>query len=275
VSAGTVREALGAATDALSAAGVESARLDAELLLAEASGLDRATLAAEPEAGVEAGAARVFGELVRRRIRREPVAYILGRRGFRHLELAVDSRVLIPRPETELLVEVALELEPASVLDVGSGSGAVALAIADELPGAEVLATDTSAAALEVARQNAERLGLGERVRFEPEPPAARSFDLVVANLPYVSEAEWDRLQPEITRYEPRAALVSGPTGLEMIEALLEAITAGRPAARAVALEVGHGQAEKVSELVGWSGYGKVGIRADLAGVERIVVGRR
>src|SRR5581483_10867540 len=165
--AGRVREALEAASDAFAAAGVDTPRLDAELLLAEATGCDRAQLAAEPEASVDAGAARRFGSMVRRRVRREPVAYILGRKGFRHLDLAVDSRALIPRPETELLVEIALELDPRSVLDVGTGSGAVALAVADELPTVEVVATDTSERALELARENAARLALADRVRFE------------------------------------------------------------------------------------------------------------
>src|SRR5919106_4366413 len=195
VTTGSVRDALAGASDALAAAGVETPRLDAEVLLGEATGWDRARLAAEPEAGVPAGPGRQFAEMVRRRLRREPVAYILGRRGFRSIELAVDPRVVIPRPETELLGELALELGPGRVLDVGTGSGAVALAIADELPECEVVATDTSAAAFEVARGNAERLGLAERVRFfEGMLPSedtgwvgdegAEAFDLVVANLP-------------------------------------------------------------------------------------------
>src|SRR3954447_17515614 len=130
--------------------------------------------------------------MVRRRLRREPVAYILGRKGFRYLELAVDPRVLVPRPETELLVELALELQPARVLDVGTGSGAIALAVADELPEAEVIATDTSPTALEVARANAARLGLSGRVRFVEGtlPDTDGGWDLVVANLPYVAERD-------------------------------------------------------------------------------------
>ena len=126
VAAGTVGEALTSAREALRAAGVDSPSLDAELLLSEATGRDRATLAAHPEAPVDAAAARAFGVMVRRRLQREPLAYITGRRGFRRIELAVDGRVLIPRPETELLVEYALEREPATLLDVGTGSGAVA-----------------------------------------------------------------------------------------------------------------------------------------------------
>src|SRR4051812_13294415 len=136
----SVREALDAAVDALAAMKVDEPRLDAELLLGEAMGCERAVLLADSGAEVPAAAARSFGEMVRRRLRREPVAYILGRKGFRNLELVVDRRVLVPRPETELLVELALELKPARVLDVGTGSGAIALAVADELPQTEVTA---------------------------------------------------------------------------------------------------------------------------------------
>lgn len=273
-SAATVRDALGGAVDALAAAGVDSPRLDAELLLAEATGWDRARLAAEPEAGVPADAARRFGETVRRRLRREPVAYILGRRGFRSIELEVDRRVLVPRPETELLVEVAIEARPRRVLEIGTGSGAVALAIAHELLGCEVIATDTSPEALEVARSNAERLGLGERVEFveamlPPEPPR---IDLIVANLPYVSEGEWDGLEPEVTEWEPRGALLAGPDGLELLRA---AAAVGATATASMALEVGAGQAESVAELLFEAGFGSVETRADLAGIPRVVWGRK
>jgi release factor glutamine methyltransferase len=264
-------DALAAAADALGAAGVETPRLDSELLLAEATGRDRALLAAEPEAPIEPGAARVFAEMVRRRLRREPVAYIVGRKGFRELELSVDRRALIPRPETELLVDVTLELGPATVLDVGTGCGSVALAIASELPRAEVAATDTSPEALELARENAARLGLADRVRFEGASVPRRRFDLVVANLPYVREGEWERLEPEITRFEPRAALVAGVDGLEAITALVDA----GPACDAIALEVGEGQAAPVAELVRDAGFGSVVLRRDLAGIDRVVLGRR
>jgi release factor glutamine methyltransferase len=276
VAAGSVRVALGAATTALEAAGCETPRLDAELLLAEASGRDRVRLAADSEAGVDPVAARRFGEMVRRRIRREPVAYILGRRSFRGIELAVDPRALIPRPETELLVEVALELRPRRVLDVGTGSGAVALAVADELPEAEVVATDTSAPVLELARGNAARLGLAERVAFEHAslPAGGGEFDLLVANLPYVSEADYRTLQPEIARYEPREALVAGPTGLEAIEGLLEELAARSVAAGALGLEVGAGQADTVAGLMRRAGFEAVEARRDLAGIERVVIGK-
>lgn len=272
--AGSVRDALGGAVDALAAAGVETPRLDAEVLLAEATGWERARLAAEPEAGVPAGAARRFGEMVRRRLRREPVAYIVGRKGFRRIELEVDSRVLVPRPETELLVELALELSPRRVLDMGTGSGAVALAIAEELAGCELLATDTSSAALEVARANAERLGLADRVAFHeamlpPEPPR---LDLIVANLPYVAEAEWEGLEPEVTEWEPREALLAGEDGLDVIRAAIPLAAAAAPA---LALEVGARQAPAVSELLFEAGFAKVETRADLVDIPRVVWGRK
>jgi release factor glutamine methyltransferase len=268
-----VRAALSAAVDALEAVGVDSPRLDAELLLCEAIGCDRARLAAEPEAGVPAGAARRFGELVRRRLRREPVAYILGRKGFRGIELEVDSRVLVPRPETELLAELALALEPGRVLDVGTGSGAIALAIAAELPGCEVVATDTSAAALEVARGNAARLGLAERVVFVEAmmPPERGGFDLLVANLPYVAEGDWGDLEPEVTEWEPREALLAGPDGLDVLRVAIPAAAGVAPVA---AFEVGAGQAPAVSEMLFEAGFGAVETRADLAGIPRVVVGR-
>jgi release factor glutamine methyltransferase len=269
--AASARDALAAATDALAAAGVDSPRLDAELLLAEATGVDRARLAAEPQTPVEPAAGRRFGQMVRRRALREPVAYILGRKGFREIELAVDPRVLIPRPETELLVEVAVELASRTVLDVGTGSGAVALAVAHELPGSEVTATDTSSAALDLARENARRLGLDGRVRFVAGSPPRERFDLVLANLPYVREDEWAGLAPEITEFEPREALVSGPDGLDAIRSLLDE----PPECAAITLEVGAGQAGAVSEMVSGAGFQSVETRRDLSGIDRVVVGRR
>jgi release factor glutamine methyltransferase len=272
-------DALAAAIDALAAAGVESPRLDAELLLSDASGIDRTRLISDPDCGIEPGAARAFGQMVRRRLRREPVAYILGRRWFRDLELLVDSRALIPRPETEQLVEVGVELGVARVLDVGTGSGAVALALAAELPDAEVVATDSSPAALDLAAENAARLGLAGRVRFEPGTlPGDGTFDLLLANLPYVAEGEWGSLAPEIRDWEPRGALLAGADGLDAIRSLLDAIAAraesGEAVADAVALEVGAGQAMRVEQLVAEAGYERTEVRNDLAGIPRVIIGR-
>lgn len=260
--------------DALRAAGVASPSLDAELLLAEAMERERALLLAQPSTSVPPGAARRFAEMVRRRLRREPVAYILGRKGFRHIELAVDRRVLIPRPETEMLVELALETQPRSVLDVGTGSGAIALAVAEELPACSVTATDTSEDALALARENAGRLGLAGRVRFlDCMLPPGESFDLVLANLPYIAEPEWPALEPELTGWEPQQAFLAGPEGLDAYRQLL----AGGVAAISpmLAMEVGEGQAAAVADLALAAGFRAVEVRRDLAGIERVVIGRR
>jgi release factor glutamine methyltransferase len=274
---GTVAEALASATDALVAAGVGEPRLDAELMLAEATGLSRTTLAARPETGVDPAAARRFGVMMRRRIAREPLAYVLGRRGFRRIELEVDSRVLVPRPESEILVELAPEIQPKTVLDMGTGSGAIALAIADEMEDVEVVATDVSGEALDVARANAERLGLADRVRFVhaslPEEGAA--FDLLVGNLPYVTEGEITLVQPEVAKWEPRVAVVSGPFGIDAIQGLVDALVAGAVRADVVGLETGAGQGEMVADLMREAGYTRTEVRPDLAGLDRCVVARR
>lgn len=271
----SARDALGAATDALRAAGVDTPRLDAEVLLAEATGATRAEIAASPETALDPFATRTYAEFVRRRLRREPVGYITGRKGFRRIELAVDRRVLIPRPETELLVELALELRPSRVLDVGTGSGAIALAIADEVPGAQVVATDLYADPLDVARANAARLGLDGRVGFVQGSLASGDFDLLVANLPYVTEREWQALAPELREWEPRGALTPGPTGLEAIDALLgELSVSPGTSAAAIGLEVGAGQAQTVADLVRRAGFAEIEVRRDLAGIDRVVVAR-
>jgi release factor glutamine methyltransferase len=278
----TVGDALDAAVDALDAAGCESARLDAEVLLADATSWDRAHIAAQPDARLPVGASRDFAGMVRRRVRREPVAYILGRKGFRRIELIVDRRVLIPRPETELLVELALELGPERVLDVGTGSGAIAIAVADEIDNARVTAIDTSFDAVRVAQANADRLGLADRVEVVLRGPSSlmgaqpdgRPFDVLLANLPYVSEDEWENLSPEIREYEPREALVPGETGLEAIASLAEELLGLAPRPSVVALEIGPGQADEVSRLVKAAGYEEIEIRSDLAGHDRVVIGR-
>jgi release factor glutamine methyltransferase len=257
----TVRDALDSALVALTASGVETPRLDAEVLLAAALGVDRAALIADPSRGVEP---EPFREFVARRARREPVAYILGRKGFRRLELDVDPRVLIPRPETEHVVEAALSLPAgARVVDVGTGSGAIALALADERPDLRVLGTESSPGALAVARANVARLGLPvELVEGELLEPVGGPVDAVVSNPPYVADGE--PLAPELG-YEPHAALYGGPDGLDVLRRLAAAVRD----VPFVAVEVGAGQAAEVASMLG-----ATEVVRDLAGIERVVVRR-
>jgi release factor glutamine methyltransferase len=251
---------LESATARLAGAGCDTPRLDAELLLAHALGVDRARLFID-DVEVPDG----FGSLVDRRAAREPVAYIVGFKDFRRIRLAVDRRVLIPRPETELLVEVGHALpECARVADVGTGSGAVALALKDERPDLDVTALDISEDALTVARDNAVRLGLD--VRFvQADLLDDAQYDAVLANLPYVPSGV--ELQPEISQYEPDAALFAGPDGLDLIRRLVARVD-GVPL---VALEVGFGQEAEVADLLG----GRTEILRELAGHDRVVVARR
>jgi release factor glutamine methyltransferase len=270
----SVREALDSAVVALTAAGVDTPRLDAEVLLAHALGVDRAALVMDRDRAVEGAAVRGFQTAVRRRaFDREPVAYITGVKGFRHLELLVDPRVLIPRPETETLVEAALEALPrgARVVDVGTGSGAIALALKDERPDLEVTGTDLSEDALAVARANAQRLGLEVAFARADLLAGVGEFDAVVSNPPYVEDGA--QLAPEIVRHEPSLALRAGPEGLDVLRLLVPAAAA--LAADVLAVEVGAGQAVAVEELARAAGFARSERRRDLAGVERVVVAWR
>jgi release factor glutamine methyltransferase len=269
----SVADALDSALIALTAVGCETPRLDAEVLLGAAMGVDRAVLVADPGRGVDPEAARTFADFARRRREREPVAYILGMKGFRFIDLAVDPRVLIPRPETEHVVEAALGLPAgARVCDVGTGSGAIALALKSERPDLAVVATDVSADALSVAAANAARLGLEvELVQGDLLDAVRGPLDAVISNPPYVEDGA--RLAPEIVGHEPALALRAGPDGLDVLRRLVPAVAASGAAFAAV--EVGAGQAAAVAALLREVGYGRVGAVRDLAGIERVVVARR
>lgn len=279
MNAGTpVRDALDGAITAIAAAGCDTPRLDAEVLFAHVLGVSRERLLTDRDLTVARPHVRACQGAVRRRaVEREPVAYITGRRGFRRLELAVDRRALIPRPETELLVELALARLPrdARVLDVGTGSGAVALALADERPDLLVSGSDTSADALALARTNGERLGLhADWLRADLLDGAPDRFDAILSNPPYVAESERASLAPEILRHEPPDALFAGPDGLDAIRALLVQV-ASRERVKLIALEIGAGQADAVSELMCSAGFADVRRERDLAGIERVIVSTR
>jgi release factor glutamine methyltransferase len=264
----TVAGTLSCASAVLSATGCDTPRLDAELLLASVMGVGRERLIADARSALDAATVARFEALVARREAHEPVAYILGRKEFRRITLSVDRRVLIPRPETELLVEIALSLPSGSrVADVGTGSGSVALALKDERPDLAVIGTDVDLDALTVARENGERLGLDvEFVQADLLDGVPGRFDAVLANLPYVAE-ESDL--PADIAYEPALALFGGPDGLDPIRRLLPMVAE----VPLVALEVGLAQA--AASLMSRAGFPAVERLCDLAGHERVVVGRR
>ena len=271
----SARDALDSAVIALSAAGCDTPRLDAEVLLAWVLGTERAALVADLGRALEPAEAREFALLAGRRRAREPVAYITGRKGFRTLELAVDPRVLIPRPETEHVVEAALGLPGgARVADVGTGSGAIALALKAERGDLRVAGTDTSAGALAVARGNAVRLGLEvELLEGDLLEPLSGPVDAVLSNPPYVADGERAALAPEIVRHEPAGAIFAGADGLDVLRRLAPAAAAS--GAALAAFEVGAGQAAAVAGLLEAAGFPRTAAIRDLAEIERVVVGRR
>ncbi len=268
-----VRMALAIATADLREAGCDTPRLDAELLLADAMQVSRTALHLAPERELTAAQAERFARLLARRRAREPVAYVLGKRAFRYIELTVDDRVLVPRPESEGLVETGLTLpHGARVVDVGTGSGAIALALKHERPDLRVLGTDVSADALAVARANAAALSLDVTfVHGDLLDPVDGELDAVLSNPPYVAKRDVESLEPEVIA-EPDAAVFGGHDGFEIVRRLVPAAVARAPL---VALEVGFGMAPIVGGLLREAGMGDVEVHRDLAGIERVVVGRR
>jgi release factor glutamine methyltransferase len=273
----SVGDALQGAITAITAAGCETPRLDAEVMLAHVLEVPRERLFLDRDLRLRGPAIRLFQQAVRRRaVEREPVAYIIGRRGFRHLELAVDSRALVPRPETELLVELAGALPAHSrVLDLGTGSGAVALALKHERPDLIVTGSDLSSDALALARQNGLRLGLDVSwLHADLLDGVPDEFDAILSNPPYVADSQRAGLAPEILRHEPAGALFAGSDGLDVIRALFTQLAA-RPGVRLAAVEVGAGQAAIVAALARHARFPLASAMRDLAGIERVVLAER
>ena len=266
----------------LAAADIENARPEAWLLLAAATGRERAALMAGVPETLNAVQRARLAELVRRRRAREPLAYILGEKEFWSLRFEVAPAVLIPRPETETVVEAVLAQvcdrdQPFRLLDLGTGSGCLLLALLSELPHATGLGVDDSAAALAIARRNAERLGLAARAEFRPGRWGAglrERFDVIVSNPPYVAELDWEALQPEIRQFEPRAALVAGADGLAAYRALAPDCARLLAPGGVCALEIGLNQGDAVAALLAAQGLVVVERRRDLAGIERCVIAR-
>jgi release factor glutamine methyltransferase len=283
--AASLRQIVARVGDRLAAGGIASARTEAWLLLGAVTGRERPQLIADTLERLARAEEAELELLVRRRLAREPIAYILGEKEFWSLPFKVGPAVLIPRPESETVIEAALAALPERqaalrILDLGTGSGCLLLALLSELPNATGLGVDVSAAALEIAEANAHRLGLAGRARFEKRTWGAgldRRFDLVVSNPPYVSEADRAKLQPEIRDFEPQEALFAGPDGLEAYRALApECARLLRPAGFLV-LEIGQGQGDPVARILDRHDLVVTGRYRDLAGIERCLIasGRR
>lgn len=279
----TVGRVLAWATADFRSRGIESARLDAELLLGQALGLDRIRLILEHQRPLAPGELSRYRALIKRRRSAEPIAYIRGEREFYGLPIRVDARVLIPRPDSETLVEVALERTRAwsmfgNALDLCTGSGCVAIAFAHARRTWRVTGVDASPGALDVARDNALRLGLVPGLRFVQgdlfAPLENERFELIMANPPYIPDAEMAELDAGIRDFEPRLALAGGADGLDVIRRLVEQAPRHLSPGGVLALEVGHDQAGRVSELFERAGLGSLERHRDYGGHERVVSGR-
>jgi release factor glutamine methyltransferase len=276
----TIRQLLNWATTSLKEEGIESPQLDAEILLAHSLGLNRSQLYAQLEGEADPVVEETFNSLVRRRLRREPVAYITGHKEFYGLDLYVDHRALIPRPETETLVEVALAIirqnQLSAVAEVGVGCGAIAIALAVNEQWLEVYATDASLDALALAEVNCQRHDVLDQVHLLPGDlldPLPEPVGLIVANLPYVSREELKNLPRDITEYEPLGAIDGGSDGLQHIRRLLAQAEANLKSPGIICLEIGASQASAINELAREQfPEATVGLVKDLAGLDRVAV---
>lgn len=282
----TVSELLHSACIKLKSAGLETPNLDSEVLLAFCMGETRTRLLSHPEKSVPAPIREMFTSLLARRNAGEPVAYLTGQKEFWSLSFTVDRRVLIPRPETEILVEEALkvaaeDLSPSdriSILEIGTGSGAVSVALASELPHADIIATDISEEALRLASLNAAENNVGLRIRFVTGSlfePVNGKFDLIVSNPPYISEAEYAGLSRGVRDFEPQKALVPGPDGTECHEAIIAGARDFLKPGGALFLEIGALQKQKIEEILKKEGYNRIAFRKDYAGLFRVAGARR
>ena len=296
ISRTTVATLLRDAAAALQDAGIESPRLNAELLLAHACGVERAALFAADSDLVTAARARTYAELLRRRSGREPLQYIVGTHEFWSLEFQVTPAVLIPRPETEGLVELGVKFgtgdwglgtggltpdprhpAPVRICDVGTGSGCIAVALAVELARAEIVAVDLSEAALQVAVANARRHAVDTRIHFvrgDLLDAVDGVFDVIVSNPPYVALDDRHSLEPELS-HEPATALFAGADGLEIIRRLIRQAAAKLVPDGVLLVEIGAAQADAVTRLAGAAGFSDVAIQKDLAGLARILVAKK
>lgn len=285
----TLAEAINSAAIQLSGAGITNARRDAEALLSHLIRKNRAWLITHGDDALDDEWRGLFKDTIQRRAKREPLQYIIGSQEFWGLEFMVTPEVLIPRPETELIIEATLAIihdrnRPARIIDLCTGSGCIAVSLAKELPVARILAIDKSAKALAVAKENAAQHGVSDRIRFlegdlfHPleELDWYGLVDIIASNPPYVQSGDLDTLQPEVRDYEPEMALIAGPEGTELAAIIINTAPAYLKKTGALIMEMGLGQAEALREMAGKTGaYTTPEIMKDLAGIERVIVARK
>ena len=285
----TLAEAILEASNRLSAAGIANARLDAEVLLAHIIKKDRVWLITHRDEVLDDEQQRAFAEVIRRRTGREPLQHIIGSQEFWGLEFMVTPDVLIPRPETEHIIEAALAIvqdrnSPVRIIDLCTGSGCIAVSLAKELAAARIIATDASEKALAVARENSRRHGVAERIRFlqgdlfRPleELDLRGQVDILVSNPPYVLAGNLSTLQPEVRDYEPQMALIAGPEGTEIAIRIIRTAPEYLKQNGALIMEMGMGQSEALMRAVAaTSAYAGPDILKDLAGINRVIVARK